>query len=74
MVVLVGIVVNKEIVRTVAVLLVIEFGQRKRVGHSGRISYKNVLRVGGKRVLCDCDLVNSKWLSYRQNHSDSANS
>ena len=38
-----GIVVNKEIVRTVAVLLVIEFGQRKRVGHSWCISYKNVL-------------------------------
>jgi hypothetical protein len=66
--------VNKEIVRTVAVLLVIEFGQRKRVGHSGRISYKNVLRVGGKHVLRVYDLVNSKWLSYRQNHSDSANS
>ena len=45
-VVLVGIVVNKEIVRTVAVLLVIEFGQRKRVGHSGRISYKNVFKGG----------------------------
>ena len=46
MVVLVGIVVNKEIVRTVAVLLVIEFRQRKRVGHSGRISYKNVFKGG----------------------------
>ena len=35
MVVRVGIVVNEEIVRTIAVLLVIEFGQRKRVGRSG---------------------------------------
>jgi hypothetical protein len=34
-VVRVGIVVNEEIVRTIAVLLVIEFEQRKRVGRSG---------------------------------------
>jgi hypothetical protein len=44
-VVRVGIVVNEERVRTIAVLLVIEFGQRKRVGHSGFISNKNV-RIG----------------------------
>ena len=73
MVVRVGIVVNEEIVRTIAVLLVIEFGQRKRVGHSGCIS-NMYCKAGGEHVLRFYDLVNSKWLSYRQNHSDSANS